>query len=47
MSSLECHNKSVAEVVRCVGVKKIAGFETRNVRCVTQELRAMKSREDR
>lgn len=36
---------SVAELVRCVGVKKVAGFETINVKCVTQEIRMVKSGE--
>lgn len=31
MFSLVCNIESVAELVRCVGVKKIAGFETINV----------------
>lgn len=33
---------SVAALVSCVGVKKVAGFETINVICVTHELRMVK-----
>lgn len=42
VSSLVCHMKSVAELVRCVGVRNVAGFETISERCVTQELRMVK-----